>query len=120
MDFEKVQELHEAGFTQKEIARRTGYSQSSISIALRAMNYRYNGRAGIKDLSQIKNPIIREFCRYNGLNVREFAGIIGCSVDKAKAFLEGSRDVRLSVRQLQRILSVMGMTFEEVFCGGCE
>lgn len=113
MDFELIQKLHEECKTQKEISEITGYPQSSISIALRAMNYK--GRLGMIDYNSIENPVIREFCRYNNFTLRNVAGIIHCSVEKAKAFLEGDREVRLSIRQIQNILTATEMTFEEVF-----
>lgn len=115
MDFELIQKLHNECKTQKQIAEITGCSQSAISIALRAMNYK--GKCGMLDYDMIKNPILREFCRYNRFTLRNVAGMIHCSLDKARAFLEGDREVRLSVTQIKNILLATNLSFEEVFGG---
>lgn len=113
MDFELIQQLHMHCKTQKEISEITGYPIYAISIALRAMNYK--GKSKMIDYDSIANPIVREFCRYNNLTLRNVAGIIHCSMEKAKSFLEGDREVRLSIRQIHNILTATGMTFEEIF-----
>ena len=114
MDFELIQKLHEERKTQKQIAEITGRSQPAGSIALRAMNYK-GGKNGMLDYDVIKNPILREFCRYNCFTLRNVAGMIHCSLDKARAFLEGDREVRLSITQIKNILLATGLSFEEVF-----
>ena len=67
------------------------------------------------DFTSIKPPTIKEFCLNTNMSINRFARLVGCSNEKASAFLYGDRNVRLSVEQFQRLLKAMGKTFEEVF-----
>lgn len=111
MNTQEIERLHNEGYTQYEIARLTGYSQPAVSIALQGMGY----KGWRMDFKSIKNPILKDFCLNNDMSIAGMAKVIGCSKEKASAFLYGDRDVRLSVEQFQRLLKAMGKTFEEVF-----
>lgn len=111
MDVNRLKQLYDSGMNAEEIAKEMNYSVSYIKYCLPKYKISHGKRSRI----EIANPVLKTFCLKNGHTGKSLSEIIGCTQQKACAFMAGDREVRFSIDQVKRLLTAMGKTFEEVF-----